>query len=145
MRKIENLVVHCAYTPEGKNFTIDDIKRWHVEERGWSDIGYHVVIHLDGTVHQGRPDEVIGAGVFGHNKNSIHLCYIGGMDADIKEPKDTRNQQQKESLRFMLQFYKNLYPIASIKGHRDFKGVTKECPCFDAQSEYKDIISQYEF
>jgi len=143
MRTIKHIVIHCSYTPEGRDVKTAEIKRWHTEERGWSDIGYHCVIELDGSVHEGRPDEKIGAGVKGHNKNAIHICYVGGMDKSGKKSKDTRTKAQKESLEFMLKYYKNLYPKALVLGHRDFSGVKKDCPSFNALDEYKHISELY--
>ena len=61
MRKIDEIIIHCAATPEGKNFTVAQIRDWHVNGNGWKDIGYHYVIYLDGSVHKGRPIEQVGA------------------------------------------------------------------------------------
>ena len=97
MRKINKIIVHCSATPEGRNVLISEVKRWHVEERGWSDIGYHFVIELDGSVRIGRPIEIKGAHSKGNNHDSIGVCYIGGVDLDMKS-KDTRTECQKESL-----------------------------------------------
>lgn len=91
-RVIKEIIVHCSATPEGKDFTVSDIKRWHLE-RGFSDIGYHYVIYRDGSVHVGRSESVAGAHCTGHNTISIGVCYIGGMDSTNKNPKDTRTQQ----------------------------------------------------
>ncbi len=84
MRKIKYLVVHCSATQEGRHIPTSEIQRWHLK-RGWSDIGYHAVVELDGSVHDGRPEERIGAGVKGYNKNSLHICYIGGYEAKKKK------------------------------------------------------------
>jgi N-acetylmuramoyl-L-alanine amidase len=54
----------------------DEIRAWHVYDRGWKDIGYHHVIAPDGTAAIGRPETVIGAGVEGHNRGVIHICMI---------------------------------------------------------------------
>lgn len=142
MRKIEHIVIHCSMTPEGRDVKTAEIKRWHTQERGWSDIGYHVVIELDGSVHHGRPDNKIGAGVQGHNKHSLHICYVGGVDKNMKT-KDTRTKLQKKSLEFMIHYYKSLYPSAKILGHRDFNGVKKDCPSFNALEEYSYIDEKY--
>lgn len=93
MRKINQIIVHCSATPEGKNFNANDIDRWH-KERGFDCIGYHYVIDLDGTIEKGRPIEKVGAHVKGHNSNSIGVCYIGGLASDGKTPKDTRTVEQ---------------------------------------------------
>ena len=88
-RYINEIIVHCSATPEGKDFTVTDIKKWHLA-RGFSDIGYHYVIYRDGSVHTGRDESKIGAHCTGHNSYSIGVCYIGGCSTDGKTPKDTR-------------------------------------------------------
>ena len=135
MRDIKEIIVHCSATPEDRNYTVEEIDRWH-KNRGWSGIGYHYVIYLDGSIHKGRDVETIGAHCTGHNKNSIGVCYIGGCDTNM-QPKDTRTDAQKESLIEILTSLKKRYPNAKIYGHRDF--ANKACPCFCAFTEYKDI------
>ena len=130
-------MVHCSATIEGKDFGAEDFRKWH-KRKGWSDIGYHFVVRLDGTIQDGRPIEKIGAGVRGYNSNSIHVVYTGGVDENIK-PKDTRTPEQKEALRFKLMSLKQQFPEAEILGHRDFEGVRKACPSFPAKEEYADI------
>ena len=136
MRKITEIIVHCSATPEGQNFTAEDIDRWH-KQKGWQGIGYHYVIELDGSVHKGRNEEVIGAHCLGHNAYSIGVCYIGGLDKWTKASKDTRTDAQKQALIDLLKSLKEKYPNAIIYGHRDFS--KKDCPCFDAKNEYKNI------
>lgn len=135
-RTINKLIVHCAATPEGKDFTTLDIRRWHLQ-RGFSDIGYHYVIYRDGTVMPGRSESVVGAHTAGYNSHSIGICYIGGMDAQNKHAKDTRTPEQKQSLLKLLKELKAKYPKATIHGHREF--AAKACPSFDAKAEYKDL------
>ena len=117
-RNIKFIVVHCADTPEGRNVSTDEIKRWHMEERGWSDIGYHYVIELDGKIAEGRSEEVAGAHARGYNTSSIGVCYVGGADKN-GNPKDTRTAKQKESLEILLEGLLVNYPDAQIVGHRD--------------------------
>lgn len=135
MRKITEIIVHCADTPEWRDDRAADIKRWHLA-RGFNDIGYHYVVDLDGTIEPGRPIETAGAHCTGHNANSIGICYIGGADKDMK-PKDTRTDEQKQSLLLLLKYLRQRYPSAKIYGHRDF--ANKACPCFDAKTEYQDL------
>lgn len=136
MRKINLIIVHCSATSEGKDFTVDDITRWH-KARGFKTIGYHYVIYRDGTIHGGRPVSEEGAHCVGHNKYSIGVCYIGGLAADGKTPKDTRTDAQKSSLRNLLSRLKKSYPGVAIRGHRDF--AAKACPSFDATEEYYNL------
>ena len=135
-RNIKEIIVHCSATPEGKDFTVADIKRWHLQ-RGFSDIGYHYVIYRDGSIHTGRDESIIGAHCTGHNTNSIGVCYIGGCISNGKTPKDTRTPQQKQSLVKLLKELKTKYPQASIHSHRDF--ANKACPSFDATKEYSSL------
>ena len=54
MRQINKIIIHCSATREGENYTVDTIRSWHVDGRGWSDIGYHFYIDLYGEIHKGR-------------------------------------------------------------------------------------------
>ena len=132
MRKITEIIIHCSATPEGKDFTVDDIRRWHLA-RKFADIGYHYVIYRDGSVHKGRSEELTGAHCLGHNANSIGICYIGGCTANGKYPKDTRTPQQKQALRQLVQQLLFVYPHASVHGHNEFSN--KACPSFNVQKE----------
>ena len=135
-RNIKELIMHCSATPEGKDYSVDTIRQWHLQ-RGFSDIGYHYVVYRDGSIHIGRDESIIGAHCTGHNTNSIGVCYIGGVATDGKTPKDTRTTEQKQSLVKLLKELKTKYPQASIHGHRDF--ANKACPSFDATKEYSSI------
>lgn len=132
MRTITKIIVHCSATPEGRNYTVADIDRWH-RQRGFKCIGYHYVIYNDGSVHTGRDEDAIGAHCSGYNANSIGICYIGGMTADNKKPKDTRTPEQRVALRELIKRLKAKYPKATIHGHREF--ANKACPCFDVKIE----------
>lgn len=136
-RSITSIAVHCSATLEGKPFFAADIRRWH-KAQGWSDIGYQFVIDLDGTIEVGRAIGEVGSHVKGYNTHSIGICYIGGVGPDGK-PKDTRTPAQKAAMVALLTALKQRYPTAAIKGHRDYPGVAKACPSFDAVAEYRDL------
>lgn len=133
MRKITEIIIHCAATPEGKDFTVQDIDRWH-RQRGFKCIGYHFVIYRDGSIHKGRPLDQIGAHCTGHNANSIGICYIGGCAADGKTAKDTRTGAQREALKRLVSELRVAYPQATVHGHREY--ANKACPSFDVQKEF---------
>lgn len=136
-KNVDTIAVHCAATRAGKNFTTMDINRWHTKERGWACIGYHFVIYLDGTIHAGREIKYGGANVADHNWHVIGICYIGGLDSN-GNPADTRTPEQKATMLALInRLIKELPQITHVWGHRDFPGVAKACPCFDAKSEYK--------
>jgi len=134
MRAINEIIIHCSATAEGKDFKAADIRRWHVQGNGWQDIGYHFVIDLDGTVEVGRPVSKQGAHCTNHNKTTIGICYVGGCAADGKTPKDTRTDAQKRSLRSLVAVLRSCFPtITKVSGHRDY--ANKACPSFDVHAE----------
>lgn len=139
-RYIKEIIVHCTATREGVNQTVEQIRKYHTAKppmgRGWSDIGYHYVVYLDGTIHEGRNVNISGAHCTGHNANSIGVVYVGGLDAK-GNAKDTRTNAQKDGLLKLLKDLKKLYPKATIHGHREY--AQKACPCFDAKKEYSNI------
>ena len=136
MRPINKIIVHCTATPEGRVHTVKDVDTWH-RQRGFNGIGYHYLIGLNGEVWEGRPIEKAGAHTEGHNSASIGIAYVGGMDKEMKNPKDTRTPAQKDSLAKLLKELVIKFPTAEIFGHRDF--AKKACPSFDARNEYKTI------
>ena len=134
MRRIDRIIIHCAATNPEQDFEASDIDRWH-KARGWSGIGYHYVIKLDGTTETGRPIEKAGAHAFGYNKRSIGICYIGGVDMNGK-PFDTRTDEQKRALKALIGLLKKEYPKATVHGHNEFSN--KACPSFNVKNEYND-------
>lgn len=133
MRDITEIIIHCADTPEGTPFDVEDIRRWH-KERGFNDVGYHYVIYIDGRVVEGRPLADIGAHCVGHNEDSIGICYIGGRGKD-GHPKDTRTPGQKEALQKLVRALQIKFPsIKKVSGHNEHSN--KSCPCFDVWKEF---------
>ena len=133
---VKYIVIHCSGNSANSKLRAKDIKKFHIEKRGFSDIGYHYVIPTDGTIELGRPCNRAGAHVKGYNNYSIGVCYVGGLDAK-GNCKDTRNEAQKRTLNKLIAELHATFPNALICGHRDFPGVTKQCPCFDVMKEYE--------
>ncbi|WP_051396125.1 N-acetylmuramoyl-L-alanine amidase [Ignatzschineria larvae DSM 13226] len=135
MREINKIIVHCSATKPDQDFSVHDIRSWH-KNQGWSDVGYHYIVRLDGSIEKGRPLEKTGAHVKGHNADSIGVCYIGGVD-EAGKPKDTRTEAQKESLDQLLTFLAYRFN-APISGHNDYTNM-KACPSFKAKEQYEYI------
>lgn len=145
-RTIRKLIVHCAATPEGEDYSVDTIDHSH-KSRNFSYyidpdtkqkryIGYHYIVLRDGKIERCRPENVRGCHTSNHNYDSIGVCYIGGCPPRKvkdwnKQGKDTRTDEQKSSLVSLLKELKAKYPKAEIYGHRDF--AAKACPSFDAE------------
>lgn len=141
MRTIDKIILHCSATKEGMDFTVDDIDRWH-KERGFGMIGYHYVIYRDGSIHQGRTEDKIGAHCKGFNSHSIGICYIGGLDSN-KKPKDTRTPEQREALIILVKDILNRYNLTPDAVHLHREYANKACPCFsieDFMEDYNNII-----
>lgn len=146
MREIKYIAVHC--TAGSQRQTISDLQA-EFRHKGWKNPGYHYVVASDGKITQLLDEEKISNGVKGFNSVTVNVAYIGGI-ADGKAA-DNRTDAQKKSLRQLLANLKRKYPEAVIQGHRDFSPDAngngkvdaweriKECPCFDAKEEYKDL------
>jgi N-acetylmuramoyl-L-alanine amidase len=149
LNDIHTIVIHCSATKQGLDFGVEDIDRWH-KARGWSMVGYHRIIRLDGTPEQGRPFTRRGAHVKGNNTNTLGFCLIGGLDSEGK-PKNTFTYDQWSTLLSeILRAKKACINIKKVLGHRDFSPdlngdglITpdewmKECPCVDISHKMRE-------
>jgi N-acetylmuramoyl-L-alanine amidase len=128
------IVIHCAATRAGMDAGAKEIDQWH-RARGWSGIGYHFVIRRDGKVEKGRPENAIGSHVAGHNSNTLGVCLVGGLgEGKGWPPENNFTPAQWTALKALLTQLRAKYPLATILGHRDFPGVSKACPSFDARA-----------
>lgn len=149
-RRVNLIVIHCSASPENVNYTFDQCIKDH-KARGFTACGYHRFISKDGTIYIGRHFDKQGAHVLNNNKESIGICYEGGLDSN-KKAKDTRTTAQKESLLKCISEALAYGKVTRITGHRDLSpdldgdGVVepdewvKACPCFDAENEYKHLL-----
>lgn len=150
MADLKYLVIHCTATPEGREVTAADIRRWHTSPlsqggRGWRQVGYTDIIHLDGTVERlvdnnedahVDPWEVTN-GAKGYNSVSRHIVYAGGCARNGKTPKDTRTAAQLKAMEaYVLDFHRR-FPSVKIVGHNEL--AAKACPSFDVQKWLKQI------
>jgi N-acetyl-anhydromuramyl-L-alanine amidase AmpD len=117
-RRTDFIVVHCSATPPESDIGVDEIRDWHVNQNGWSDIGYHAVIRRDGEIEFGRHFDLAGAHVSGQNYRSIGVCMVGGVD-HRGNPENNFTQDQFESLTILLDMLERAYPMAKTLGHRD--------------------------
>jgi N-acetylmuramoyl-L-alanine amidase len=136
MREIKYIVIHC--TASKPNTKKEAILSYWKNTLKWKSVGYHRLIDANGVIHELAKYEETTNGVKGFNSQSIHFSYIGGID-ESGRPKDTRTIKQKESLLYLIKQAKKQFPNAIVQGHKDFKGVVKACPSFEAKNEYKDI------
>ena len=106
----------------------------------------HYYIRKSGEVVNTRPLSRIGAHAKGYNRNSIGICYEGGLDKDGK-PKDTRTSEQRAALRRLIIELQLRFPGCKVCGYRDLSPDlnrngkiephewAKQCPCFDVATD----------
>ena len=127
-RSISKIILHCTATPEGKDYTVEQIRQWHLA-RGFSDIGYHYIVYRDGSIHPGRAEHIVGAHCTGQNACSIGITYVGGLASDGKTPKDTRTPEQNAALHTLTAELLARHPAATVHCHNEF--ANKACPSFN--------------
>jgi hypothetical protein len=149
MATLKRLVIHCTDTPEGREVSAAEIRRWHTAPvpvgRGWKQVGYTDVIHLDGHIErlvennedfQVDPWEVTN-GAAGYNSTSRHIVYVGGIKADGRTPSDTRTAAQKAAMEHYVKDFARRFPGVEITGHNRL--AAKACPSFDVAAWLKEI------
>lgn len=137
---VREVIVHCSDTKPswflGKTSAqkVSEIRRWHITERKWKDIGYHYVIDRDGTVVQGRPETVIGAHVADHNSGTLGICLIGGFGCNENDPfiKHFTTEQQK-ALKGLIANISARTDLQKVTGHNDY--APKACPGFRVKAQ----------
>ena len=150
MAQMKYLVIHCTATPEGRDVTSAEIRHWHTAPvskggRGWKQVGYTDLIHLDGTVERmvGNNEDAevdpweVTNGAKGYNSVSRHIVYAGGVAKDGKTAKDTRTGAQRKALTAYVRNFHERFPSIRIVGHNEL--AAKACPSFDVQKWLKEI------
>lgn len=148
MRHINEIIIHCSATRPSwwarKSLAskVNEIRKWHVQDRGWSDIGYHYIIDRNGMVAKGRKDERVGAHVRGRNANTLGVCLLGGHgSASTDKFEDHFTLKQEQALRALLVQLQMKYPtIAQVSGHNQW--AAKACPGFDVRQWHRPEKSQ---
>ncbi len=139
MRDINKIILHCSATQEGKDFDVNDIKEWHLQ-RGFTDVGYHYIIKLNGEIQEGRDIRTIGAHCKGYNYGSIGIVYIGGLDKEGKG-KDTRTKEQKESLLNLIDELMIAYDLTIDDVYCHYQFAKKLCPCFSIENFKEEYLN----
>lgn len=149
-KPMQYLVIHCTATPEGREVSADEIRRWHTAPvsqggRGWKQVGYTDMVHLDGCVERlvdNNEDAQVDAwevtnGAAGYNSISRHIVYVGGCDK-AGMPKDTRTEAQREALKHYVEDFHARFPQVKIVGHHELNP-GKACPSFDVPTWLRSI------
>ena len=124
------IILHHSATKDSGSVSWNAIRRFHVEQNKWEDIGYHAGVELvtdaAGISHYemllGRTWDRTGAHTKGQNSQALGLCFVG--DFDIKEPPKDQLLAGAKIVRMWMDLYN--IPVHMIFGHRDF--AQKSCP-----------------
>lgn len=132
---VQEIIVHCTATRpdwyEGRSVEekVAEIRRWHVSDRGWRDIGYHYVVDRDGSVAKGRAETVSGAHVRDHNRGTIGISLVGGFGSSETDVfSDNFTESQETAMRDLIADIQSRTLIRKISGHNDY--APKACPGF---------------
>ena len=125
-REVERTFIHCTAT-SNPNTSVEDLRRWHVDQNGWSDIGYHYYIDTAGDLHKCRPLSVTPAAQKGHNTGTIAICLNGLVEYDF-------NEAQFTTLQMLCTEINAAHPEMTFHGHKEV--AAKDCPVFD----YKKVL-----
>jgi N-acetylmuramoyl-L-alanine amidase len=148
--KKKRIVIHCSAGSQSQS--AKEIIAYHLRPisrggRGWKTPGYHYIIEKDGNIVQAVDEERIANGVKGYNRDSIHICYIGGVDNNAQSI-DNRTECQKEAMHRLVNDILRRRPGLDVCGHRDLSPDRngdgkidksewiKACPSFDVRSEH---------
>ncbi len=147
--KVEYIVVHTSASPQ--HYTWQWLLHFFLNILNWSVAGYHVIVEETGLVKRLVPHGKQSNGVrafrakdiFISNRNAIHICWEGGIDAQ-GNPVDNRTAEQERELIRVLEWYLWKYPNAKILGHNQV--ALKNCPCFNViewarKIEYTDLAT----
>lgn len=126
--KTDLIVVHSSATTSSMDIGVNEITRWHLD-RGFTTIGYHVVIRRSGSIEYGRPLDVQGAHAKGFNHRSIGVCLVGGVNSN-REAESNFTDEQFSSLERVLTALQGLFPHTTVVGHRDLPVSSTKCPSF---------------
>jgi N-acetylmuramoyl-L-alanine amidase len=155
MREIKSVVLHCTATPKDRVLTVKEIRNWHVKGNGWDDIGYHFIIHQDGTVERARHIDKVGAHTWGNNYGSIGVAYCGGVEKKVKKSmdkdkpksktilksKDTMTKEQEVAFRDLVKFLEICFGELKVRGHNDYNQA-KDCPAFNMREKFGDLVNR---
>ena len=122
----KRIILHHSKTNDGQVVNWDSIRKYHIVNRQWDDIGYHFGVERINNRYEaliGRMPNIQGAHCRGQNKDSIGIVFVGDFDA-----KFVPNNQWLLG----LELVRSLIDITCIRidqvyGDRDFHKA-KTCP-----------------
>jgi len=132
-KKTDSIIIHCAATKPSMDIGYNVIRKWHVDQNGWDDVGYHFIIKRNGQYEKGRPEGYSGAHAPSHNGRSIGICLVGGM-AEDGGPENNFTLEQFLTLKDLINMIMDKYSdITDVLGHCDVQDNKPNCPGFNVK------------
>jgi hypothetical protein len=103
---------------------VKGIQDYHMNTKGWSDIGYHFLIDQDGTIYQGRPENRVGAHVLNQNTGNLGVSLMG--DFMTTAPPDAQMKAAAHLVRYLSKKYNIGLNRTNVKGHGE--RMSTDCP-----------------
>ena len=100
--------------------TIKDVHQWHLK-KGWAGFGYHYFIDKEGEIYEGRPVASVGAHLYGHNQDSVGICFEGDFN------KEQMSGKQAGAAVMLIALLSLSYDNAKVVRHADL-AKEKYCP-----------------
>ena len=125
-RGIQEVVLHHTWSPTAQQYrgkaTWDAIRQYHMNERGWSDIGYHFGVGPDGSIWALRDYKRSGAHVLNRNAHTIGVAMVGNFD--MENPATNGLILAARVVRVLVDRFS--LEAQNIRFHREF--ANKTCP-----------------
>ena len=132
------MAIHHTFTPPKSSGSfsarIRGIQAYHMDTRGWCDIGYHFLVTDDGQVYEGRPLHFNGAHVGGHNSGNIGISFVGCYETGACDsmgtmyPSNASLRSTGELMHSMAEDFEIRIDTSTVKGHGQHSGAYTACP-----------------
>jgi hypothetical protein len=136
----KQLHIHHTWKPTHRDFNgknhlqlQQSMRNYHVNTRGWKDIGHHLALMPDGKWVTGRPFILTPASISGWNTGALAVEMVGNFDKPGTGSYNSSGYDklvgaQLDSVLALIKYYGDRFGYGGVKFHREGPGVTKTCP-----------------
>ncbi|CAM5122401.1 peptidoglycan recognition protein 1-like [Natator depressus] len=123
-----------CFTPASCSQQVKGIQNYHMDKRGWDNIGYNFLIGEDGRVYEGRGWSTRGAHAKNWNQKSLGFSFLGNFSRRVPSAAALNAARRLIQCAVSRGFLSRSY---TLKGHRNVNPTS--CP---GDSLYR-VISQW--
>jgi hypothetical protein len=135
---INRASIHHTVTSRSLNGSyparLRQIQSFHMDSRGYCDVGYHYLITEDGSAWEGRPDNRLGAHVGGGNTGNLGVSFVGCFHTSScsglggAQPPQAMLNAAGALVKTASQTFGFTRNTTTVRGHRDNPGQSTACP-----------------